>query len=510
MKKVSLITLLLCMTYMVTWAQSAPYNPFTQNIHYAPEPTVAGFECGSTPSVVFTQGLLTASDALNFATEPLKVTVCLTGFTFANTTNAGANVSGSYGANFTWAFDPLNANCIIGTQNQILYGTGTDPLFPNTNSSGDVIVALKVPETSPISTVLGVNIDLIIPPYMDGTNQSADDQESSYTQTFCPLKITGTVFIDNNNDGNVNGIPTNTAGNNTFCTSLIGANGLVAQTTTVAADGTYEFTNVNPNTTYNVILTNGCGIVGNPPPTSNIVGMWSFSGEDCCDNLGTDGDAMPNGSLTVPVTNASVINVNFGVRTAALPLTLKSFNAYEYNCNALLNWSTASEENTSYTEIYRKDGPLAQYVKIAEVKSAGFSSSTRDYSYLDRSAKQQATPYEYKLKFVDIDGQYTYSEVKSVSLKCGAVEEGVNIFPNPASNSIFVSFQTANDNPDGVLLKADVLDIAGKVIMTHSEVVMNGATLVEFNVSQLAKGTYMIRYENVDEHKSGSMKFTKE
>ncbi|MBL7754957.1 MAG: hypothetical protein JNM44_10815, partial [Chitinophagaceae bacterium] len=62
MKKIQLIVFALLLIVGGSLAQTA-YNPFTQNIHFEPEPTVIGFSCGDTPDVVFTMGLTTADNA---------------------------------------------------------------------------------------------------------------------------------------------------------------------------------------------------------------------------------------------------------------------------------------------------------------------------------------------------------------------------------------------------------------------------------------------------------------
>jgi len=184
MKKISILILSVLFSVTGLFAQTA-YNPFTQNINFQPEPTVQGFQCGSTPNVEFTMGMTTAADATMWQTDPLKVTICITGFVFDGATAASV-VSGSYSTNFNWAFDSFSPNCIIGTQNQTLPGTGTNPLFPNPASTGDINLALEVPSTSPTSTILAVNVNLQVPGYMSQFNSTPDDNESTQTQTFCP------------------------------------------------------------------------------------------------------------------------------------------------------------------------------------------------------------------------------------------------------------------------------------------------------------------------------------
>lgn len=160
------------------------YNPFTQNIHFTPEPSINGFSCGQIVKAVFTQGITTADNATQFATNPLKVKICYSGF--IRPSNVITNlISGTYASNFNWTFDPNDSNCVIGTQNQVLLGTGPDPLNPNLQASGTIELLLKVPNNLTSITNLSVNTTLIVPSYMQTFNSTPDDVESSTTQSYC-------------------------------------------------------------------------------------------------------------------------------------------------------------------------------------------------------------------------------------------------------------------------------------------------------------------------------------
>ncbi|MEZ5047792.1 MAG: SdrD B-like domain-containing protein [Chitinophagaceae bacterium] len=205
MKKFYLFMTIFLVSISQAFAQTA-YNPFTQNIHFTPEPTVFGYECGSNQQVVFTAGLTTAADATQWQSNPLTITVCIAGFEF---NGLPANiVSGSYAANFTWAGVPGNPNCIIGTQNQTLVGTGPNPLFPNPASSGPIVIDLKVPTNSPVGTILSVNVTMQVPAYMSTYNSVPDDNESTQTQTFCNCyALTDPGIIGSNQSFCVSGDP---------------------------------------------------------------------------------------------------------------------------------------------------------------------------------------------------------------------------------------------------------------------------------------------------------------
>ncbi|HNB80879.1 MAG TPA: T9SS type A sorting domain-containing protein [Chitinophagaceae bacterium] len=503
MKKIkSLLILLLC-SGIGAYAQTA-YNPFTQNIHFTPEPIAAGFPCNSTQTVVFTQGLTTAANANLWFSNPLTVTICVTGFQFVG--SPASIVSGTYASNFNWSIDPFAPNCLVGTQNQPLHGVGTNPLFPDPLSSGTIAVTLHVPETSPIGTVLAVNVNLQVPGYMQAFNSAPDDNESTQTQTYCPLLISGTVYNDQDNDADVDGFPISTADGVQLYANLLDSVGTVIAVVAVDAAGNYQFS-VNPYTTYAVSVGTIPGTIGQPAPPTTITGAWIHTGEDCCDQVGNDG--IVNGITAVSVTNFRKIHVDFGIKDPNafnVPLVLKNFFVSEINCSALVSWTTLQEINTSHVEIYRRSEMDPAFKMITIVPGAGNSNQTHTYSYTDQTVESNET-YEYKLRFVDIDKQYTESDIRSLNLECDGMNNTINVFPNPAKDELSMLYVSATDQ---VNLEVKLVDITGRSIETRTEVLKSGANIIHFDLSQVAAGHYMVRYTDGETLTHGVLKFVKQ
>lgn len=504
MKKISLFLVLFAVLALKSFGQTA-FNPFTQNIHFEPEPSPSGFECGSTQLVAFTAGLTTADDATLWQTNPLVIQVCIAGFTFNGP--AATIVTGTYASNFNWSFDPAFPNCIFGTQNQTLVGTGSNPIFPNPLASGSIKIALKVPETSPIGTVLSVSASLQVPAYMSAFNSLPDDNESTQTQTYCPLRITGTIFNDTDSSNtNVNGAPIQAPDATPLYAILVNSsNNTVVASVPVSSNGTYTFLNVPGNTTYKVVLTTGPEQVGAPAPVPDLPVLWVNSGEDCCDQTGDDGN--PDGVLEVVLTNFSRYNADFGIRKPTptgtpLQTVLTSFFVSEYNCAGLLSWTTSREENTSHVDVYRRDAQGLPR-KIATVQSTGVSQTEKVYSYLDKGVNT-GVQYEYQLKFVDIDGHFTTSDIKTLRLDCSKASSTVNIFPNPVVNELNVLYVTEKED---MKLDVAVVDLAGRTLMEARKDMVNGGSVLTLDVKHLAAGTYILHYQDSDGSTTGSIKF---
>ncbi|HNB80992.1 MAG TPA: T9SS type A sorting domain-containing protein [Chitinophagaceae bacterium] len=501
MKKLLTLSILLAL-HTLGIGQTA-YNPFTQNIHFAPEPSPAGFECNSTQTVVFNAGLTTAADATQWQANPMSIVVCIAGFQFNGP--ASSVVGGSYAAYFNWAYDALAPNCIVGVQNQTLHGTGTNPAFPDPLSSGDLSFSLKVPDTSPIGTILSVNVSLLVPAYMQPYNSIPDDNESSLTQTYCPLKISGTVFNDRNNDGNVNGFPIYNPDSINLFAHLVDSNNIVVQVVPVGTDGHYSFLNVPPYSHFTVVTGMIQGTPGSIVPSADLPGTWVHTGEDCCDETGTDGSA--DGITSVYISNFSVQNVDFGIKDPNafdLPYTLKNFFVSEYKCQALLSWTTATEENTSHTDIYRRqDG--SGFVKVATLPSAGHSVTDRTYTWLDESI-HAGTTYEYQLRFVDIDQQYSVSEIKSLSTQCIENTGNLQFYPNPVQDVLHILFVSETDgNP----LDVQLCDVSGRMLYTKTLMAKAGANAFTIDMRSLSSGTYFLKYQDQELLQSNSIPFTR-
>lgn len=84
-----------------------------------------------------------------------------------------------------------------------------------------------------------------------------------------------------------------------------------------------------------------------------------------------------------------------------LPVEMLGFDATLQEEGVLLEWSTASEYNSDYFSIYRSVD-ASSWTKLADIPSAGFSTSLQEYKYKDNSILYNHTYY--RLKQTDIDG----------------------------------------------------------------------------------------------------------
>lgn len=162
----------------------------------------------------------------------------------------------------------------------------------------------------------------------------------------------------------------------------------------------------------------------------------------------------------------------------ALPLRLLQFEVTQQQDNALLKWETTDEVNTSHFDIeYSTNG--RDFSTIGKVM-ANNTEGTQRYSFI-HSGMQPGDNY-YRLKMTDIDGKFTYSVVKKLS-----VTEKIELqaYPNPARHTITVKGIT----PGGIL---ELLTIDGKRL----QLLKTSANTMVVQLGNITSGIYIIRYYN--------------
>ena len=184
--------------------------------------------------------------------------------------------------------------------------------------------------------------------------------------------------------------------------------------------------------------------------------------------------------------------------TDPLPVELTSFVAKIVGKSIILNWQTATEINNFGFEVERKTSPNPskggeqnnnQWETIGFVNGNGNSNSPKNYAFEDKNP-EGVGEINYRLKQIDNDGQFEYSNIISVNFSVNNFELYQN-YPNPFNPSTIISFKlpiTGN-----VTLK--VYDILGSEIETLvDECKEAGVYSVLFNSqSILPSGVYIYR-----------------
>lgn len=170
-----------------------------------------------------------------------------------------------------------------------------------------------------------------------------------------------------------------------------------------------------------------------------------------------------------------------------LPVILKNFEAHLISDDEVaLNWSTSTELNTSHFEVERsKDGVSFDY--LTETNASGNSIIPQYYTiYDDEPLGGQSY---YRLKILDHDGSFEYSEIRTVRIM-SKLEISSRLYPNPARFDARLTF-TSSENLDGSSLH--LFDNVGHEILARPVSIKSGFNKFEMDVSQLAAGQYWVR-----------------
>ena len=153
------------------------------------------------------------------------------------------------------------------------------------------------------------------------------------------------------------------------------------------------------------------------------------------------------------------------VMDATLPVELTSFTANISGSNVELNWQTEVEVNNYGFEIERsvatgkQQSSSLNWQKIGFVKSYGNSNSQKKYSFKDIPAG--GTTFKYRLKQIDNDGNFKYSNTIEASfIVTGDFKLDQN-FPNPFNPSTAILFNL----PEEGRVTVRVFDIMGREVI---------------------------------------------
>lgn len=166
---------------------------------------------------------------------------------------------------------------------------------------------------------------------------------------------------------------------------------------------------------------------------------------------------------------------------AVLPITLTRFTGKAISENKVeLAWSTASEYNNDRFEIERStDG--SKFNLIGTVKGQLYSKEIKDYNFVDEQANTGINYY--RLKQVDVDGKYEYSDIIATSIKTKNIE---------VKNHLFRSGQLsiALESPIQSEVVMQLVDITGKIIVNEKRSIQVGLNTEDLYIPELPDGIY--------------------
>ncbi|MEQ1553008.1 MAG: T9SS type A sorting domain-containing protein [Ferruginibacter sp.] len=218
------------------------------------------------------------------------------------------------------------------------------------------------------------------------------------------------------------------------------------------------------------------------PIQSGTINTWSTisSGYGCSFAIKADGSLWAwggngYGSIGDGTTSARLTPVSISCPTSILPIKLISFTGQIEKDKNNLTWQTASEINSSHFEVEQSIDGLT-FKKIGNIKSNGKSTTNLTYNFT------HASPFSgnnyYRLKMVDIDGKFEYSNI--VFLKLQSSNSLISIYPNPTSNII-------NIERYNTIAQLQLYDVSGRKINEWK------TAQPTIDVSNFVSGNYILK-----------------
>ncbi len=211
-----------------------------------------------------------------------------------------------------------------------------------------------------------------------------------------------------------------------------------------------------------------------------------------------------------PTTGAVIRTIISGVsgqwlspfdRSIFIPVELTSFTVALENGKALLNWTTASETNNKGFQVERKKlgeaKPVNQRIEGKEewqtagfVNGNGTSAEKNSYSFTDENLVPGK--YKYRLKQIDFDGTFKYSNTVEVDYTVPVEYALEQNYPNPFNPTTTIKFSIPTD--EFVSLK--VYNILGKeVAQIINENLKAGIHKAVFSAHNFTSGVYFCKID---------------
>lgn len=171
-----------------------------------------------------------------------------------------------------------------------------------------------------------------------------------------------------------------------------------------------------------------------------------------------------------------------------LPVTLINFTAQLANEKVWLAWTTKQEENLNYYGIERSlDNKV--FEQVALLFPAEDLSNGNNYAYKDPVNNIKASVIYYRIKMVDTDGKYKYSETRTVRMSsANSGSNKLTAWPNPVVNELHVMVPP---NWQAQTVSCQLLNAVGSIIRSFS--MLQSATI---GMADVPAGTYYIKVAN--------------
>lgn len=194
-------------------------------------------------------------------------------------------------------------------------------------------------------------------------------------------------------------------------------------------------------------------------------------------------------------------------RYSVLPVTYESFNAILNNNTVNLNWTINSQISNDHFEVERSfdntDFSTAAFVMGAQSQNNGAD----QYSFTDKDQRIAShNIIYYRLKQVDVNGNFSYSVVKTVRISNVTDKKiSVQVMPNPYMDKLNVNFSADNNGKAEIIM----ISASGTIVKKAVSDINKGSNNIQLqDLSAQAPGMYVVNIL-VDGQSIGTQKIIK-
>lgn len=181
---------------------------------------------------------------------------------------------------------------------------------------------------------------------------------------------------------------------------------------------------------------------------------------------------------------------------STLPVKLISFSGSYRNQITALTWETENELNFNHFEVERSTNGTNYSLIGSKAATATVVTSRQSYSFGDDLGAVAGNVFYYRLKMVDKDGQFKYSNVIMIRKESKSIN-GITVNPNPVVGGMATVRFTANSTS---IVNVRVMDMSGKQVSQQQNKVYAGNNSVSINnLDRLQPGIYLLQMANGEE-----------
>ncbi len=242
--------------------------------------------------------------------------------------------------------------------------------------------------------------------------------------------------------------------------------------------------------------------------------------DGCCTNLTSRSNCFNPATASTGAVNATGLTIgaqyiimidgfagaqcNFRVAgwtaVGVLPVDLLTFTGIALPNGNKLVWETIAERNNKQFEI-QKSIDVTNWETIGTVAGAGTSDIINSYSFVD--ANVTGTINYYRLKQIDKNGEFKYSNIVSIKNR---IENTIISVPRPNPATSFIEIDISTQNTENIDIK--VVDMLGRTLINQTKLLTNGFQTANINIEKLNNGFHTIIITNNKDIKK-AFKFVK-